>query len=230
MKTLASKTGFWSSLIAALSLLIFTVCFVLIAATREVSAWTTLEDYLASVEKSGQGLKYLAQFCALIFGMSYLVILHAIHESAQPENRIFSRIGLSFGALFAAFIGVNYFLQLTFVRFNIENGNGSILEQWIMFNPNAVILSIAMLGWTLCLGLSSLFIAPVFKGRGLAKAIRILFLLNGLFCLSGGVGFVFQITPLVNFAMNFAMGGVMTALAIILSIYFCKINGFSKKE
>jgi hypothetical protein len=122
--------------------------------------------------------------------------------------------------MFALLIGVNYFLQLTFVRFNTDAGTIEGIGNWIMFNPNSVSLSLAILGWTFMFALSSLFVAPVFQGQGRHKTIRILFQLNGIFCLLGGLGYVIQNVPLINLGINLGMGSVVTVLTIILTLHF----------
>ncbi|MBN2017819.1 MAG: hypothetical protein JW794_06825 [Candidatus Cloacimonetes bacterium] len=91
-----------------------------------------------------------------------------------------------------------------------------------MFNPQSISLSIAMLGWTFMFGLSSIFAVFIFEGKGIYRTIRILFLLNGIFCLLGGIGFVLQNSGLVNLTINMGMGGTMTVLTIVLSIFFWK--------
>lgn len=214
------RIGFWSSLIAAISFLVFTICFIAIALTQDISIWTDLDEYIKGVQSNNQIYKYIAQTCSIIFGLTYLVILNSINEITNPERRVFSKISLSFGTLFTVLIGINYFIQITSVRFNIQSGMTEDLASWIMFNPNSASLSIAMLGWTIMFGLSSLFITPVFEGRGISRTIRILFGLNGIFCLLGGFGFVFQNVALVNLSLNIGMGGVMTVLTIVLSRYF----------
>jgi len=214
------KIGFGASIVAALALLMFSACFFIILTTQKFSTWTDIQDYIDLAVKNNQTSKYIAQFCALVFGISYQIILYCIVDNVSPEKKIFAKISTSFSTVFLTLIGINYFLQLTYVRFGIESSNTSGLEQWIMFNPNSVSLSIAMLGWTVLFGLSSLFASRAIEGMRLAKTIRILFLLNGFFCLLGGFGFVFQFVMLVNFTMNIGMGGTMTALTICLSIYF----------
>ncbi len=216
------KIGFWASVVAAFALLMLSACFIIILTTQKVSIWTDIHDYIDMATKNNQTLKYIAQFCALVFGISYLIILHCIVENISTWKKIFAKISTSFGTAFLTLIGINYFLQLTYVRFGIESDNTAGLEQWVMFNPNSISLSIAMLGWTLIFGLSSLFASLAIKGTRLAKTICILFLLNGLFCLLGSFGFVFQFVMLVNFTMNIGMGYTMTVLSICLSIYFGK--------
>ncbi|XOV94372.1 MAG: hypothetical protein ACFHWX_06635 [Bacteroidota bacterium] len=222
MNGLTEKIGFFASLIAALSFVIFTVCFVAIASTQDVSAWTNLDDYLERTQNNPQLYKHVAQVCSMIFSISYLVIVNCFGEIVSHSKRILQKLSVSFGTIFVSLIGINYFLQITAVQFNLQQGTLENISNWIMFNPNSISLSIAMLGWTFMFGLSSIFIAPIFEGKGIKRTIQILFWLNGIFCLVGGIGFVLQNVILVNLTINMGMGGTMTVLTIILSRFFWK--------
>ena len=81
-------------------------------------------------------------------------------------------------------------------------------------NPNSILTSIAMLGWTLFLGLSSLFIYSIFNGNKLKKVLRIGFLLNGISCLLAGVGYVFQIDIMIFIFINIGSGGALILISI----------------
>lgn len=220
MKSSGMRIGFWASVTAALSLIVFTISFIAIAMTQEVTMWTNLADHLEKLRSNSQTNKYIAQVCALLFGLAYLIIISIVNNIAAPAKKVFAKISLSFATIFTTLIAINYFLQLTFVRFSIQSGLTDNLDNWIMFNPHSIILAIAMLGWTIMFGLSSLFVAPVFEGRGISKTIRVLFIINGVFCLLGGVGFVRQSFLIVNLTINMGMGGTMTALSVVLSRYF----------
>ncbi len=220
MNNSAVTLGFWSSLIAAISLILFTGCFMAIILTQEPVIWSDLDSYLQQSGANNPAFKYIAQTSMLVFGIAYVVILHSINAMVYTRRQIYSRISLSFGIIFAALIGINYFLQITHVRFNTNAGITEGLANWIMFNPDSVILSIAMLGWTVMFGLSSLFISKVFQARGRDRTIRNLFVLNGVCCLLGGIGFVFQNVVLVNLTINLGMGGIMTFLTIMLTWHY----------
>ena len=83
-----------------------------------------------------------------------------------------------------------------------------------------------MLGWSLGLGLSSLFVAPVFTGGGLLRVIRVAFTLNGIFCLLGGIGYVLGNIVLVFLAINVGMGGAVLVATVALSLLFKRMGGY----
>jgi hypothetical protein len=214
--------GYWSSLLSAALFIAFTLCFIAIAISNPVFRWTNVNDYSMRVHVYNQLFKNIAQASMLLFAPVFVVLMSSVHDLASDEKRIYSRIALAFAIIFATLVGLHYFVQLAAVRINVENNHLEGLEQFIQSNPNSYIASVNMLGWSLFFGLSSLFIVPVFIRGRLEKAIKWLFLLNGIFCLAGGVGFVFENVLIVFLTLNFGMGGCVMAVSILLSIYFWK--------
>jgi hypothetical protein len=224
MNQLSIKLGYWSALLSAATFIVFTICFVAIFIVNPLFTWTNLSDYVDAVHSSNQLFKFVAQSMMLLFAPLFVALLASIEEYAQPDKKILARIAIYFGVIFATLISVNYFAQLSIVRQNIAEGNLVGLEHLIMVNPGAAILAINMLGWTLFFGLSSLFVAPVFSGGRLEKVIRYAFLLNGIFCLLGGIGFVFGIPTLVFFTINLGMGAAVTVVTIALAMLFKRLD------
>ena len=174
-----------------------------------------------------QILQHIARFAMLLFGPLYVVLLNCIYEHTPQEKRLLARIGIDFGLAFAVLTGINYFVQLSAVRLSLLKGELQGLEQIVQANPISGISAINMLGWTLFLGLSSLFIAPVFSGSKLEKAIGMAFLVNGLCCLLGGLGYIFDILILIFLTINFGMGGAILTAAILLCIFYKKLTALS---
>lgn len=221
---MALKLGFWSALLAAVMFLIFTVCFILILATSPLFFWTDLPDYLLYVRDNNQTLAYVARFCSLLFAPLFVVVLNSLHEIVPSEKQILTRNSLSFGLLFAMAIGIHYFVQLTAVRLSIQAGQTVGLEQVVQANPISAIAAINMLGWTLFLGLSSLFLVPIFGDGRLQKIIKVAFLVNGVCCLVGGVSYIFQWLVLLFLMINLGMGGALTVAMIGLALYFRRLR------
>lgn len=223
MNGTALKLGFWSALLAAVTFLVFTVCFVAVFIVNPPFTWTDLAGYVDYVQHSNQTFKVVAQLSMLLFAPLYVILLNSIHELASEDKQVLSRLALVFGALFALLVGLFYFVQVTAVRWNVDRGTLQGIEQFIQSKPDAALAAANMLGWTLFFGLSSLFVAPVFTGRRLAGAIRVLFILNGIFCLLAGIGFVLDIALLVFVTINLGMGAAMTAATIMLAVYFRRL-------
>ncbi len=220
--SLSLKLGYWSASLAALTFLVFIVCFVSIIVTGPPFTWTNLNNYIKHLNENNQIFLYIAQVAMLLFGPLYIIIVSSIYDYAPAGRKVLAQIGLSFGIIFTVLIGMSYFIQLSVIRLNLAREVLDGLEFFIMVNPSSIILAILMLGWTLFFGLSSLFIAPIFSGGRLENTIKIAFLANGIFCLLGGVGFVFDIKVLVFAAINFGMGAAVMVATIALTHLFKK--------
>lgn len=212
--------GFWSALLCLATFLVFTVCFIIAFTLPPVFHWTTMQDYLAYSNPASQPFKSVAQLMMLLFAPLYGVLLSSFYDLAGPQQKPLARAALLMGVLFAGMISMHYFVQLSTVRLAVASGQTAGLEQFVQANPISAMSAINMLGWTLFFGLSSLLIAPVFTGRGLGKFIRIMFLINGVCCLLGGVGFVLDSALLVLLTIDFGMGGAVIAITLALCLFF----------
>jgi hypothetical protein len=215
--------GFWSALLCLATFLVFTVCFMVAFTMPPIFHWTTMQDYLAYSNPASQPFKSVAQLMMLFFAPCYVVLLSSLYDQAGAQEKPFARAALLMGVLFAGLISMHYFVQLSTVRLAVASGQAAGLDQFVQANPISAMSAINMLGWTLFFGLSSVLVAPLFAGRGLEKFIQVVFLINGVCCLLGGVGFVLDITPLVFLTINFGMGGAVIAITWALCVYFRRL-------
>lgn len=223
LNRLAARLGFWSALLAAATFILFTICFVAVFLNPPLFVWTNFADYVATAKQNQSIFKSLAQLSMLLFAPLYVILINSIHEAAPAAKRVSMRLGLSFGLMFAVLVGGFYFVQLSAVRLSVIKEQLAGLEQIVQANPYGALSALNMLGWTLFFGLSSLFLAPAFSGSRLTNFIRWLFVINGVMCLLGGIGYALEITALVFFTINFGMGGAVTLLTIALAIYFNRL-------
>jgi hypothetical protein len=212
--------GFWSAVGILITFLVYTLCFVAITFTAPAFTWTNLPDYLTYTASTNQVLKHVAQASMLLFGPLYLVTLNSIHDLAAPNHKTLTRLSLLYGALFTVLIAAHYFVQISAVRLQVAHAQTAGLEQFIQANAYGGLPAINMLGWSLFFGLSSLFAAPVFSGGRLERTLSIFFIINGVSCLLGGLGYVFEVIPLVFLCTTFIMGGAVTIIAVCLTRYF----------
>lgn len=217
---LARKLGFWAAVTAFLTFIAYIVCFTAILLSGPLLMWTSLADYLTYMDRYGGPFQPLSKFAMLLFGLSFVVLLNCVHELTRGERRILTRIATSFGLLFAGAIGMHYFTQISAVRINVLAGRTEGLEHFVQANPYSIVSAINMLGWTLFLGLSSLFVAPAFSGGRRERVIRWAFTLTGVFCLGGGIGYVWEITWLVFVTITLGMGGAVLVAAAALALWF----------
>jgi hypothetical protein len=217
---LAATLGYWSAIGLVVTFAVFTVAFIAIPLTGPLFIWSNLADYLAYVRSGHTFFQDLARWMMLLFGPLIVILFASIHELASGERRLLARIALSFTVIFAALTAINYFVQLSAVRLAIQRNAIEGLEQIVQANPISAVAAINVLGWSLFLGLASLFMAPVFTGRGLQRFISVCFWINGAMCLLGGVGYVLDNTDLVFLTLNFGMGGAVFGSAVGLAIFF----------
>jgi len=223
----AARLGFWSSFFGAFAFVVFTACFVAIAIVNPLFLWSDLPAYLAYTQQHNQTLKYVAQTCMLLFCPLYVLIVNSIYEYAKPEQKTLARAALAFAIIFATLTSLHYFVQVTAVRWSVERGQLEGILQFLQSKPDSVSAAINMLGWTLFFGLSSLLIAPVFSGDKLSKAIRILLIVNGIFCLLAGIGYGLDWTVLVFLTINLGMGGTVLAFTVLLCFFFRRAQNAS---
>ncbi len=222
MKTLTNKIGYWSALLCATAFIIWIICFIGIIATSEVFYWTNLTDYLKYINTYNQFFQNLAKFFMLIFGSSYVLLIVSFYDHTADEKKILVRISILFATAFAVLISIHYFVQLSAIRLNIMKEQTEGIEHFLQANPISIMSAVNMLGWTLFLGLSSFFIAPVFSRDKLQRILKITFIINGISCILSGIGYVFQIDIITFLFMNLGMGGAVTVMSITASIFFKK--------
>ncbi|MGC9399763.1 MAG: hypothetical protein ACP5HM_11570 [Anaerolineae bacterium] len=142
----AIRLGFWSALLSAGTFIVFTICFVAIAVSGPLFNWTDMADYVAHVQGNPQFFKHLAQLSMVLFSALYVVLVNSIHTWADTEHKLLTRIGLSFGIMFATLTGLHYFVQLTAVRLSLRAGTTEGLAPFVQANPHGVLLAVNMLG------------------------------------------------------------------------------------
>lgn len=229
MNRVAARLGFWAATLSALCFVVYTVAFVAIVRSGPLPQWTNLAEYVATVQQTDRFWAHLAQLSMLLFAPLFVVLLHSIHEGAPLEKKALSRIAISFGLVFAAFFSMHYFVQLTTVRLGIARGATEGLEQFIQLRPNAAITAISMLGSSLFLGLSSLFVAPVFAGDRLQRTLRAIFLGNGIICLGSAVAYVLDRVMAVFLLTTFGLGGAVMIVTVSLALLFRRSLGVAGK-
>jgi hypothetical protein len=224
MKKISIELGYWTSLVCIATFVVWTICFVAIFKLNPIFEWTGLADYITYTKNYNQSFKYLAQAAMLVFAPAFLILLHSINDYASEDKKILSKISVSFATIFAACIGINYFVQISSVRLSIAKVQIAGLEQFIQSNPISGIAGINMVGWTLFFSLASFFIAPVFAGNRLNKVIKYAFISNGIVCILGGIGYVFDNIALIFLTINLGMGAAVLTATIGLLIFFRRLS------
>ena len=220
MDTIKLKIGYYSSVVNLFSTILFGVCFMGLFIVNPIFEWTSINEYVQYCKTYNQSLKHVAQSSMIVLSITLIIIVALIDDFASNDKKFFSKLSLIFSAISGTLISLGYFVQVTSVKWNFEKESINGLEHFIQFYPDSAILSIIMLGYTLFLGLSTISILPVFGKSKKEKLVKWGFAINGISCILGLIGFVFQIVPLILFATNIGNGIGLIILGIGLMKYF----------
>jgi hypothetical protein len=146
---------------------------------------------------SSASIYLISNISGFILTSIFLIVILCIYSIAPEDKKILGHIGLSFAIIYATMISVNYFIQLTFVQFGAFN-----TDIFSIKNPQSMMMTIEVLGYFF-MGLSTLFIAPIFQSGKLEKAIRWLFVFNGILGIGGAIGFA------LNLDWRILIGGLL---------------------
>ncbi len=166
---------------------------------------------------SSVSIYLVSNFSGFIVTSLFLILIICIYYSAPDDKKILGHIGLSFAIIYATLISMNYFIQLTFVQFGAFNTD--ILS---ITNPQSMMMTIEVLGYFF-MGLSTLFIAPIFQLGRLEKSIRWLFVFNGVLGIGGAIGFA------LNLDWRILIGGLLV-WTIMMTITTALIAYWFKTE
>ena len=118
---------------------------------------------------------YLWMPPAMILAVLYVILVSSIHAHASPQKKVYSQIGLSFALIAAWVLLGDYFVQFSVVPVSLMNHQTDGIALLTQYNPYGVFIVLEELGYLL-MGLSFVFLAPVFAGEGrLASAVRWVF-------------------------------------------------------
>jgi len=209
--------GYGSAIICLISMIIWIVSFIGIALSFPIFLWSNIQEYILYVKTNNQLLQYLVKFFMIVFSLSYMILIHVFNEIVEEKNKILSKVGGVFSILFAIGTSVHYFVQLTAVRFAINEDNIVGLQHIVQANPSSVLSSINMLSWTIMLGFSALFTFWSLENKKGVKWIKRGLLVTSISCFLAGLGYLLQIDILTFLCINIGMGGgiLMVTISII---------------
>lgn len=220
MKNISCKIGYWSAVSLTVFFITWIVCFVGIAVTSPMYLWNGLPHYLSYISTYNQSFAVVAKLAMLFFGPAYLLLVQSFYEYSSDSNKPLVRIGLLFALAFAITSSMHYFVQITSVKFCLQNGLTNGIDHFLQANPHSFLVSVNMLGWTFFLGLSSLFVALSFSNNLLNKWLRIFFYFLFISCFLAGFGYCFQIKWIIFLFVNVATGGGLLAISFFSVKYF----------
>ena len=172
-RTTVYRMAFWSALLASVFSLAYDV--------GQLLEWLGLMGSGGGPERDSTwyGLVVLL-VPSLLLGISFVVLMGAVHRPAPMDRRIWSQTGLTFAIMYGTLICMNYFVQLTLVAPALYRGDVTESVRPFLFHVfNSFTYSVDLLGYSF-MSLSTLFAAFVFTGAGLEKTVRWFLIANGL--------------------------------------------------
>ena len=120
----------------------------------------------------------IMEILTLVAAPLLVILMSTIHSTASLDLKAYSSIALAFMILVAGLTSSVHFIGLTALR---QTGMEGIVWPSILY-------AVELLAWDVFLGLSLLFAAPVFQGKGLKRKIRITLIITGVLCIAGTLG------------------------------------------
>ncbi len=120
-------------------------------------------------------------FVCLILPIGFIMMTAGLHNECESDRKVAANIGLVLAAVYAVFIMLVYFTQLTTVNNEQLNEQASKL---LKFNSFGLIFNFDLLGYGL-MALSTFFTGLAMKAKNkVDKWLRALMMIHGVFYLS----------------------------------------------
>ncbi len=129
----------------------------------------------------------IMEILILLIAPSTAISLIGIHFCSSQKDKIFSFISVFFMFLVVGISSCVHFAILT-LGHQPEFNEISKMDIAFSFKWPSEVYALDILAWDWFYAISLLFLAPVFKGEGLEKFIKILIILSGVLCLAGLIG------------------------------------------
>ena len=218
------RVGFWAAVLTVLVTATFAVAGIATPARSGPfcgpTTWACVPAPYVDVAGFIPG-DYLWLIPGLLLVPIFVVLVAAIHAAAPAPRRICSGIGLAFAGAYAVVIGVDYFVQWAVVIPSLQAGETAGLSLFTQYNPHGLFIAGEALGY-LAMSLALLFVAPVFVGGRIERAIRWLFIGDFVLAVAALLGFWIVGRDLVAFevavlSINWL---VLIASGVLLGVVF----------
>lgn len=135
---------------------------------------------------------YYWMYPAILLYLVYITCLSILHYSTPPRQKFISHAALLFAFAGSLLLITDYFLQLTVIQPALLNNETEGIAILTQYNPHGIFIVLEELGYLL-ITLAFLLQAFIFKGKGLKRAVKIVFL----------AGFVLSVTALLLLSLTY---------------------------
>jgi len=208
------KIGFWSAVFTA----VLAALFIFLGLFGSSYTQPNPYPYVGSFVKT---IDYVLFYPAFVLAPVFVVLLACIYKYTHPARKIFSFIALLFGLIYAAIIIPDYFILWNVDLPSIMSGQTANLSLISLYNPHGIFIALESLAYIM-MSVSFLFLAPVFKGGRIEKALKWLFIIGfilgmGSFAFTSLMGYDIVVFEVGIITINVA---VLIASGILVSILF----------
>lgn len=157
----------------------------------------------------------IAEVMTLVSAPLLILLIVAIHECAPQSANVFSLTALGWMLLLAGSTVIVHFINLTLWR-QISIQQKIDYVRFLGWEWPSMMYAIELVAWHLFFGLSMLFAAFAFKGKGWEKAGRIALIATGLLCIFGLIGplvgdLIWRLVGVFGYGVGFPIVCVMIA-------------------
>ncbi len=166
------KVGFWSAILSAL----FSLLYVLF----QLVEWQGLLGSQGGTESVSTPLGIgLLLTPSLLLAPCFVMLMIAVCQLIPESRRVWGQAGVSFATVYAALIGIVYYVQLTFVLPRMVQGRTAGIELLLFIPFDSLLYSVDLLGYSV-MSLSTLAAALGLVGIERTQIARGFLMANGL--------------------------------------------------
>jgi len=187
------RTGFWSSIILTITVIGFALLILIGKIT-------------------GMDTNYYSFIDCFFIAPAFVAFIIANYYLADEHKRVFGHIGIALAIIYAVFITMVYYLQVTVVYNDNMHLSNEVLKL-LKFTPGTALFAIDILGYSF-MGLATLFSAFVFGSTKLEKWIKGIMIFNGF-------SFVGLIYPMLQIGQDGVAKESSGNFGIIMYIVWC---------
>lgn len=187
--------------------------------------WKDADLFIKSYNK----LQTATFYCGYFLVIGSLLTFIVLTMISKPEKKRWAISAMALNIVFTAVVFLNYIIQTTYVPYLAMNNPpeaSMILPVFTMANPGSFAWALEMYGWG-GIGLSFIFMAFIFVGGNYEKALKILFIINGVCSVASALMTSFNMKWLFSGA-GFTALIVWNLLVLIIDIFLLKY--FTSKQ
>jgi len=187
MRNLVFQLGFWSA--------------ILITVLNVSSTFSRIASF-----------PMLSMALGLFVTSIFVLLMASVHYCAPDDRKILTLLGVAFAVVCATLLGINYYLQITVVRW-------TSIPLLAISNPHSIMWAIEVLGYGF-MGLATLFPAIIFSKGKMEFVIRWLFIANGVLGIGGIIGFAIIDNPMTLLPGLIVWDVVFPLMTLMLALFF----------